>query len=187
MQPVSAFRGRVVPLPKTIEKLGLGDNLFNDWRFLADGRPNPDFVLNRPRAEGGSILLAGDNFGCGSSREHAPWALLGYGFRAIISTSFADIFRNNSLKNGLLPIVVDAGTLAELIEAAEADVSLEVGVDLASQTLELPDGRKVAFPVDEFSKQCLLEGGDQLSYIQQRIDSIIAFERSSLNPLNTLA
>lgn len=202
MQPVTAFRGKVVPLPindidtdqiiparflKTIEKLGLGDNLFNDWRFRTDGHPNPAFVLNQPRAKGGRILLAGDNFGCGSSREHAPWALLGYGFRAVISTSFADIFRNNSLKNGLLPIVVDQATLAELFDAANADESLELTVDLASQTLELPGGRAAAFPVDGFSKQCLLEGGDQLSYIQRRMDSIIAYERASPNVLSTLA
>ncbi len=201
MQAVTAFRGKVVPLPindidtdqiiparflKTIEKLGLGDNLFNDWRFRADGHPNPGFVLNQPRAEAGSILLAGDNFGCGSSREHAPWALLGYGFRAVISTSFADIFRNNSLKNGLLPIIVGQETLAELFDAANADESLEVTVDLASQTLELPSGRTVSFPVDGFSKQCLLEGGDQLSYIQQRMDSIIAYEQTSQNTVDTL-
>ena len=202
MRPVTAFRGKVIPLPvsdvdtdqiiparflKTIEKLGLGDNLFNDWRFRADGRPNPGFVLNQPRATGGSILLAGDNFGCGSSREHAPWALLGYGIRAVISTSFADIFRNNSLKNGLLPVIVDQATLDELFHAARADENLEVTIDLASQTLELPSRRQVSFPVDGFSKQCLLEGGDQLSYIQQRMASIRAYEQASPNALDTLA
>ena len=202
MRPVTAFRGKVIPLPvsdvdtdqiiparflKTIEKLGLGDNLFNDWRFRADGRPKPGFVLNQPRARGGSILLAGDNFGCGSSREHAPWALLGYGIRAVISTSFADIFRNNSLKNGLLPVIVDRATLDELFDAARADENLEVAIDLASQTLELPSGRQVSFPVDGFSKQCLLEGGDQLSYIQQRMASIHAYEQASPNALDTLA
>lgn len=202
MRPVTAFRGKVIPLPvsdvdtdqiiparflKTIEKLGLGDNLFNDWRFNADGRPNPGFVLNQPRASGGSILLAGDNFGCGSSREHAPWALLGYGIRAVISTSFADIFRNNSLKNGLLPVIVDQATLDELFDTARADENLEVAIDLASQALELPSGREVSFPVDGFSKQCLLEGGDQLSYIQQRMDSILAYEQASPNVLDTLA
>lgn len=202
MRPVTAFRGKVIPLPvsdvdtdqiiparflKTIEKLGLGDNLFNDWRFNADGRPNPGFVLNQPRARGGSILLAGDNFGCGSSREHAPWALLGYGIRAVISTSFADIFRNNSLKNGLLPVIVDQATLDELFDAARADAKLEVTIDLASQALDLPSGRQVSFPVDGFSKQCLLEGGDQLSYIQQRMDSILAYEQATPNALDTLA
>lgn len=202
MRPVTAFRGKIIPLPvsdvdtdqiiparflKTIEKLGLGDNLFNDWRFNADGRPKPGFVLNQPRASGGSILLAGDNFGCGSSREHAPWALLGFGIRAVISTSFADIFRNNSLKNGLLPVIVDQATLDELFDTARADENLEVAVDLASQALELPSGRQVSFPVDGFSKQCLLEGGDQLSYIQQRMDSILAYEQASPNALDTLA
>ena len=202
MQPVTSFSGKVVPLPvsdidtdqiiparflKTIEKLGLGENLFNDWRYLPGGSPNPDFVLNQSRAAGGTILLAGDNFGCGSSREHAPWALLGFGFRAVISTSFADIFRNNCLKNGLLPVAVDQATLAELFDAAESDHGLEVRVDLANQTLTMPNGRSVRFPVDEFSKQCLLEGGDQLSYIQQRMQAITAYEAKSPNALNTLA
>lgn len=202
MQPVTSFSGKVVPLPvsdidtdqiiparflKTIEKLGLGENLFNDWRYLPDGGPNPEFVLNQPRAAGGTILLAGDNFGCGSSREHAPWALLGFGFRAVVSTSFADIFRNNCLKNGLLPVAVDAATLAELFEAASSDEGLELTVDLASQTLTLPSGRGVSFPIDDFSKQCLLEGGDQLSYIQQRMPAITAYESQSAEALNTLA
>jgi len=202
MQPVTSFSGKVVPLPvsdidtdqiiparflKTIEKLGLGENLFNDWRYLPGGGPNPDFVLNQPRASGGTILLAGDNFGCGSSREHAPWALLGFGFRAVISTSFADIFRNNCLKNGLLPVAVDEATLAELFEAAESDAGLEVRIDLANQTLTLPGGRNLPFPVDDFSKQCLLEGGDQLSYIQQRMQAITAYETKSPNALSTLA
>ena len=201
MQPVTAFRGKVVPLRiddvdtdqiiparflKTIEKLGLGDNLFNDWRFLPDGSPNPEFVLNQPRAAGASILLAGDNFGCGSSREHAPWSLMGYGFRAVISTSFADIFRNNCLKNGLLPIIVDKETLDELFGAVEENEDLELGVDLARQSLELPGGRAVPFPVDSFSKQCLLEGGDQLSYIQQRMDAVVAYEGASATALDTL-
>lgn len=202
MQPVKAIRGKVVPLQvsdidtdqiiparflKTIEKLGLGHNLFNDWRYLADGSPNPEFVLNQPRASGGNILLAGDNFGCGSSREHAPWALLGYGFKAVISTSFADIFRNNCLKNGLLPIVVDQDTLEELFDQADQDESLEVMIDLQSQTLALPTGRTVSFPIDAFSRQCLLEGGDQLSYIQQRMDAIVGYESTSGNTLDTLA
>ena len=202
MQPVTAFRGKVVALPiddidtdqiiparflKTIEKLGLGANLFNDWRYLPDGGPNPDFALNQPSAAGASVLLAGDNFGCGSSREHAPWALLGFGFRAVVSTSFADIFRNNCLKNGLLPIVVDPATHAELMARAKADTDLKVAVDLARQTLSIPGGRSVAFAVDDFSRQCLLAGGDQLSYIQQRLDAIEAYERSSPNALDTLA
>ena len=202
MQPVTAFRGKVVPLRindidtdqiiparflKTIEKLGLGENLFNDWRYLPDGTPNPEFVLNQPRARGASILLAGDNFGCGSSREHAPWALLGFGLRAVISSSFADIFRNNCLKNGLLPIIVEADTHGELFEWTDVDPDFAVTVDLEAQTVELPDGRKASFPIDGFSKQCLLEGGDQLSYIQQRMDAITAYERASANALDTLA
>ena len=172
---------------KTIEKLGLGENLFNDWRYLPDGTPNPEFVLNQPRARGASILLAGDNFGCGSSREHAPWALLGFGLRAVISTSFADIFRNNCLKNGLLPIIVEADTHGELFERTDVDPDFAVTVDLEAQTVELPDGRKASFPIDGFSKQCLLEGGDQLSYIQQRMDAVTAYERASANALDTLA
>ena len=118
--------------------------LFADWRFGPDGAPRPEFVLNQPQSRGATVLLAGDNFGCGSSREHAPWALLAYGFRAVISTSFADIFRNNSLKNGLLPIVVDAATHRQLLAAVAADPAAEVEVDLAAQTLRLPDGRTVA-------------------------------------------
>lgn len=202
MQPVTTIRGKVVPLPindidtdqiiparflKTIEKLGLGDNLFNDWRYLPDGSPNPDFVLNQSRAAGASVLLAGDNFGCGSSREHAPWALLGFGFRAVISTSFADIFRGNCLKNGLLPIIVDEATHAELFDATSADADYSVEIDLQAQTLNLPSGRKASFPVDAFSRQCLLEGGDQLSYIQQRMSAITAYERDSPNAVNTIA
>lgn len=202
MQPVTTIRGKVVPLRindidtdqiiparflKTIEKLGLGDNLFNDWRYLPDGSPNPDFVLNQSRAAGASVLLAGDNFGCGSSREHAPWALLGFGFQAVISTSFADIFRNNCLKNGLLPIIVDEATHSELFDATSADADYSVEIDLEAQTLNLPSGRKASFPVDAFSKQCLLEGGDQLSYIQQRMAAITAYERESPNAVNTVA
>lgn len=202
MQPVTTIRGKVVPLRindidtdqiiparflKTIEKLGLGDNLFNDWRYLPDGSPNPDFVLNQSRAAGASVLLAGDNFGCGSSREHAPWALLGFGFQAVISTSFADIFRNNCLKNGLLPIIVDEAIHAELFDATSADADYSVEIDLEAQTLNLPSGRKASFPVDAFSKQCLLEGGDQLSYIQQRMAAITAYERESPNAVNTVA
>ena len=202
MQPVTTIRGKVVPLPindidtdqiiparflKTIEKLGLGDNLFNDWRYLPDGSPNPDFVLNQSRSAGASVLLAGDNFGCGSSREHAPWALLGFGFRAVISTSFADIFRNNCLKNGLLPIIVDEATHAELFDATSADADYSVEIDLQAQTLNLPSGRMASFPVDAFSRQCLLEGGDQLSYIQQRMTAITAYERDSPNAVNTIA
>ncbi len=162
---------------KTIDKQGLGKDLFHDWRYDADGSPKPDFILNRPGAQGAAILLAGDNFGCGSSREHAPWALLGYGFRAVISTSFADIFRNNSLKNGLLPIIVDDATHKELFSLQEKDPSVEVSVDLRRQVLRLPTGREVEFPIDEFSKKCLLAGVDQLGYLQQQETAVAAYER----------
>ena len=122
--------------------------LFADWRYNPDGTPKPDFILNQPAAEGAQILLAGDNFGCGSSREHAPWALTADGFRAVISTSFADIFRSNALKNGLLPIVVDPATHRSLLALVQADPSVELEVDLANATLRLPDGTTVPFPVD---------------------------------------
>ncbi len=168
---------------KTISKEGLGDQLFNDWRYEAGGTPKPDFVLNKPQSKGKQILLAGDNFGCGSSREHAPWALTQYGFRAVISTSFADIFKQNALKNSLLPIIVPRDVHAELF--AHPDWSL--AIDLAAQTLGLPGGRKVIFPVDSFSKHCLLEGIDELGYILQQEAGIQSFEATRVASLNTLA
>jgi 3-isopropylmalate/(R)-2-methylmalate dehydratase small subunit len=166
---------------KTISKVGLGDQLFCDWRYEADGTPKADFILNKPEAKACQILLAGDNFGCGSSREHAPWALTQYGFRAVISTSFADIFKGNSLKNSLLPIVVPPDVHAELLKNQDAPVK----VDLASQTLTLPSGRKVEFPVDGFPKHCLLEGIDELGYIQQQEPAIAAFEASHPAAIDT--
>ncbi len=162
---------------KTTDKAGLGANLFADWRYAADGSPVPGFVLNQPAAQGAAVLLAGDNFGCGSSREHAPWALTAFGFRAVISTSFADIFQGNSLKNGLVPVTVDAAIHASLISALAAAPGAEVTVDLASQTLALPGGEKVSFPIDGFSKTCLLEGVDELGYILTLSSEIAAFER----------
>ena len=168
---------------KTISKVGLGDQLFCDWRYDAEGKPKPDFVLNQPEAKACQVLLAGDNFGCGSSREHAPWALTQYGFRAVISTSFADIFKGNSLKNSLLPIVVPTDAHAELLKNTGAPVK----VDLASQTLTLPSGRAVEFPVDSFSKHCLLEGIDELGYIQQQEPAIAAFEASHPAGIDTRA
>jgi 3-isopropylmalate/(R)-2-methylmalate dehydratase small subunit len=150
---------------KATDKKGMGDHLFADWRYNPDGSPKPDFILNKPESQGCKILLAGDNFGCGSSREHAPWALTGFGFRAVISTSFADIFRSNSLKNGLLPIIVDAKNHQDLFDMLEEIPTAELSVDLASQTLSLPDGRKVTFPIDGFAKTCLLNGVDELGYI----------------------
>src|SRR5436853_4191050 len=167
------FESRLLPLPnnnidtdqiiparflKTTSKEGLDKQLFCDWRYDEQGSPKPDFILNQPRAQGAEVLLASDNFGCGSSREHAPWALTQFGFRAVISTSFADIFQQNSLKNSLLPIVVPADVHAELF-AAPADATVKI--DLAKQTLTTPSGRAVEFPVDSFSKHCLLEGVDE--------------------------
>jgi len=150
---------------KTTDKLGLGASLFADWRYDGTGAPRPDFPLNQPRASSAQVLLAGDNFGCGSSREHAPWALTGFGFRAVVSTSFADIFKNNALKNGLLPVAVDAKAHQSLVAQLAGSPDAQVTIDLASQTLRLPDGARVTFPVDAFSKTCLLEGVDELGYI----------------------
>ena len=161
---------------KVTDKTGLGSALFADWRYNPDGSPKPEFVLNTPKARGAQILVAGDNFGCGSSREHAPWALTGFGFRAVISTSFADIFRNNALKNGLLPIVVDRGVHAELMNAVAQSPQHELAVDLERQTLTLPSGRAVAFPIDSFSKTCLLNGTDELGYLLSFEREIAAFE-----------
>jgi len=161
---------------KATDKKGMGDNLFADWRYNADGSPKADFILNRPEVRGAQILLAGDNFGCGSSREHAPWALTGFGFRAVISTSFADIFRNNALKNGLLPIIVDAETHHILCDLTEEAPRAEIFVDLASQTVTLPGGQAVPFPIDPFSKTCLLNGVDELGYILGFEKKIAAFE-----------
>lgn len=171
---------------KTTTKEGLDKQLFFDWRYDAAGNPKPDFALNTPRAQGAKILLAGDNFGCGSSREHAPWALTQFGFRAVISTSFADIFKNNSLKNGLVPIVVPPDVHERLFKIAE-DPAATVHVDLASQTITLPDGSTVEFPVDAFAKHCLLEGIDELGYIQQHEAQIAAYEQQRIGTLNTLS
>src|SRR5512137_1824540 len=135
---------------KVTDKAGLGAALFSDWRYSADGSPKPDFVLNQPQAQGATVLLTGDNFGCGSSREHAPWALLGFGFRAVVATSFADIFHNNSLKNGLLPIQVSPQTHKALLAQLEADPEAHLVVDLDEQVLVLPDGQAVGFPIDSF-------------------------------------
>jgi 3-isopropylmalate/(R)-2-methylmalate dehydratase small subunit len=200
MKPFTNFESRVVPLPinnidtdqiiparflKTTSKQGLDRQLFNDWRYDAQGHPKPDFILNQPRGQNAQVLLAGDNFGCGSSREHAPWALTQFGFRAVISTSFADIFKQNSLKNSLLPIAVPAGVHAELFAALDTDPDATVKVDLAAQTLTTPNGRKVEFPVDSFSKHCLLEGVDELGYILAHEADIAAFESKRVGSVNT--
>jgi 3-isopropylmalate/(R)-2-methylmalate dehydratase small subunit len=172
---------------KTISKEGLDKQLFYDWRYDADGGPKPDFILNQPEWQGVQVLLAGDNFGCGSSREHAPWALTQWGFRAVISTSFADIFKGNALKNGLLPVIVSRDVHAELFEAVKKDRNAQVSIDLAAQMMTLPDGGKIEFPVDPFSKHCLLEGVDELGYILGQQTSIEAFESRRECTLNTLA
>jgi 3-isopropylmalate/(R)-2-methylmalate dehydratase small subunit len=202
MKPFTNFRSRLVPLAinnidtdqiiparflKTTSKEGLDRQLFCDWRYDAEGNPKPDFILNQPRAAGAQVLLAGDNFGCGSSREHAPWALTQFGFRAVISTSFADIFKGNALKNSLLPIVVPADAHKELFEAVAANADATVEVDLAAQTLTTPAGRRVPFPVDAFAKRCLLEGVDELGYILKRDGAIRAYEGSHPAPINTAA
>jgi 3-isopropylmalate/(R)-2-methylmalate dehydratase small subunit len=198
MNKFTSFESKMVLLPvdnidtdqiiparflKTISKDGLGDQLFYDWRYEADGSPKADFVLNQSEAKSRKILLAGDNFGCGSSREHAPWALTQYGFRAVISTSFADIFKQNSLKNGLLPVVVPHDVHAWLFANPESTVQ----VDLASQKITLGDGRTVEFPVDAFARHCLLEGVDELGYILQQEPAIAAFEAKRTGSVNTLA
>ena len=170
---------------KTTDKAGLGAALFCDWRYedevpnleaAGQARAKIGFVLNDSRYEGAQILIAGDNFGCGSSREHAPWALVGWGFRAIISTSFADIFRSNALKNSLLPVEVDAATHAELAQLTAAGEGVTLAIDLPSQSIQLPDGRSVGFPIDAFSKRCLMDGVDQLGYLLAHEDAIESYE-----------
>jgi len=188
MEPIRALRSRTVVLPAanidtdqiiparfltTTTRDGLGKHLFADWRYDAHGAPQSEFVLNRPAAHGCQILVAGRNFGCGSSREHAPWALLDYGFRAVISTQIADIFRSNSLKNGFLPVVVDAPTSDWLMGHPGADVS----IDLPTATLTLPSGAQVAFPLETFARYCLVNGIDELGFLLERQAQIEAFER----------
>ena len=192
MEKLTTIQGSIVSIPvndidtdqiiparflKVTDKEGLGKAAFCDWRYLEDGEsPNPDFILNNPAYQGASVLIAGDNFGCGSSREHAPWALMGAGFQAVVSTDFADIFRNNALKNGLLPIIVDADTQQQLFSLADEDPCATVSVDVEAQTLTLPDGRAVSFPLDGFSKYCLLNGVDQLGYLLALDEEVQAYE-----------
>jgi 3-isopropylmalate/(R)-2-methylmalate dehydratase small subunit len=166
---------------KATDKAGMGDHLFADWRYHPDGSPRADFILNQAHCQGAQVLLAGDNFGCGSSREHAPWALTGYGFRAVISTSFADIFCNNALKNGLLPVVVDPATHQTLCEMIEEVPQAEVTIDLRSQALTMPDGQVVTFPIDGFAKSCLLQGVDELGYLLSFEAQISAHEQAAAN------
>lgn len=192
MEPITTFTGTCVALPienidtdqiiparflKATDKQGMGDNLFADWRYDPQGQPNPDFPLNRPEVQGAQILVGGHNFGCGSSREHAPWALQGYGFKAVISTYFADIFRNNALKVGLLPVVVDHDTYYQLVSMVEEDPSTPVTIDLEAQQVRLPDGQAISFPIDSFAKYCLINGVDQLGFLQNQDAAIAAFEQ----------
>ena len=187
MEPITEIRSRTAVLPlddvdtdqiiparflRTTVREGLGENLFADWRYNSDGEKNASFVLNRPEAQGARILVAGRNFGCGSSREHAPWALLDYGFRAVISTEIADIFRNNSLKNGFLPVVVDAEIHGWLLE----NPGVELTLDVESRSLSLPDGRVTEFPLESFSRYCLLNGVDQLGFLLNHAGDISRFE-----------
>ena len=188
METIARIRSRTVVLPiedidtdqiiparflTTTGRKGLGKRLFADWRYDADGRERADFVLNGPESEGAAVLVGGNNFGCGSSREHAPWALVDFGFRAVISTEIADIFRSNSLKNGLIPVIVDAATHEWLIEHPGA----EVAIDLEGRSLELPDGRSVTFPIDGFSRYCLMNGIDELGFLLENESSIRAYEQ----------
>ena len=203
MEKLSHIQGTIVSIPvndidtdqiiparflKVTDKEGLGKAAFCDWRYLDDGEtPNPEFILNQSAYQGASVLIAGNNFGCGSSREHAPWALLGAGFKAVISTEFADIFRNNALKNGLLPIAVDADTQQQLFSLADEDPTTTVSVDVAAETLTLPDGRDVRFPLDGFSKYCLLNGVDQLGYLLALDDEVREFEARNPQRVATTA
>jgi 3-isopropylmalate/(R)-2-methylmalate dehydratase small subunit len=171
---------------KVIDKKGLGDNLFYDWRYNDKGAPIEGCILNRPEGRRAQILVTGDNFGCGSSREHAPWALAGYGFHAVISSSFADIFSSNALKNGILPVVVTPAVLDRLIAASTPLFEKKLTIDLAAQTLKLPNGRHIEFPIDAFSKSCLLEGVDSLGYLLQRQERISAFEEAHPPRVQTL-
>jgi 3-isopropylmalate/(R)-2-methylmalate dehydratase small subunit len=189
MQPIRKLTSRTVVMPSTnidtdqiiparflttTTREGLGKSLFADWRYDASGQPLPDFVLNRPESRGCAILVAGRNIGCGSSREHAPWALLDHGFRAVISTEIADIFRSNSLKNGLLPVVVDEGTHAWLL----ANPGAEVSIDLETRSLSLPSGQSVEFPLESFARYCLMNGVDELGYLLAQSERIAEYEKA---------
>ena len=193
MQPMKSVRSRTVVLPltnvdtdqiiparflTTTTKVGLGRQLFSDWRYRADGTPNPDFVLNRPEALGCEVLVAGRNFGCGSSREHAPWALVDYGIRAVISTEIADIFSGNALKNGLLPVTVDESTAAWLIAHPGASVT----IDLETARLQLPTGVSIEFPIEAFARHCLLHGIDELGYLRGKLPEIESYESIHAGP-----
>jgi 3-isopropylmalate/(R)-2-methylmalate dehydratase small subunit len=187
MEPIKTIRSRTAVLPlanidtdqiiparflRATTREGFGKHLFSEWRYDADGNPRPDFVLNKPEAQGCSILVAGRNFGCGSSREHAPWALTDFGINAVISTEFADIFRNNSLKNGLVPVLVDDATAQWLLE----NPGIELTIDLETSTLSMPNGKSVKFPLEPFARYCLMNGVDELGFLLSRNAEISAYE-----------
>ena len=172
--------GQIIPARflKTTDRLGLGANLFADWRYDASGAPRPEFVLNRPEATSAQLLVAGKNFGCGSSREHAPWALLGYGFRAVVSSEFADIFRNNALGNGLLPVALPESVVERISSLIAREPTASFTIDLETQTFSLPSGERFDFTVDPFARHCMLEGVDQLGYLAKKEVEIAAYERT---------
>lgn len=189
MEPIRKISSRTVVLPysdidtdqiiparflTTTSKTGLGQHAFSNWRYNADGSLKADFILNQPAAQGCQILVAGNNFGCGSSREHAPWALLDCGFKAVISTEIADIFRNNSLKNGLLPLVIDKDTHAWLMNNPGADVE----INLETNSLSLPGGKAVSFAIEGFARYCLLNGVDELGFLLNQLDTIKQYEQA---------
>jgi 3-isopropylmalate/(R)-2-methylmalate dehydratase small subunit len=191
VEPIRTITSKIIPLLvndvdtdqiiparylKVTDKAGLAEGLFSNWRYLPDGKINPDFALNKPEYRGASILLAGDNFGCGSSREHAPWALVAGGIRAVISTSFADIFRSNALKNGVLPVVVDETTHKNLADLVEEAPSAAITINLERQKVLLPGGVEASFQVDGFSKSCLMQGKDELDYLVEYLPQIQAYE-----------
>ena len=192
MQPFTKHKGLVAPMDrvnvdtdqivpkqflKALTREGFGKTLFYDWRYLAGERPNPEFVLNQPRYQGASILVARTNFGCGSSREHAPWALLDYGFRALLAPSFADIFYNNCFKNGILPVTLSEAEIDEIFGRTGAEVGYELTVDLEAQTVSDESGLRLSFTVDPFRRECLLNGWDDIGLTLQHEDQIAAYER----------
>jgi 3-isopropylmalate/(R)-2-methylmalate dehydratase small subunit len=194
METITSFSSKCVPLLqnnidtdqiipsrylKAIDKESVFEGLFADWRYKPDGSTNPDFILNQPEYQNAQVILAGDNFGCGSSREHAPWAILGWGIKAVISTSFGDIFKNNSLKNGLLPIEVNEETHQSLIDMVEESPFLEIRIDLESQSVTLPGGDTFDFEINPFAKNCLLSGKDQLEYILSFEKQISQYEKEN--------
>ncbi|HEY80281.1 MAG TPA: 3-isopropylmalate dehydratase small subunit [Caldilineae bacterium] len=159
-----------------VTKTGMGQGLFAAWRYLPDGSPNPDFALNRPEYAGAQILLSGKNFGSGSSREHAVWALTDFGFRAVIAPSFADIFHNNALKNGLLPVTLPEDVVSMLMDLVDEDPATRIRIDLPAQTVTLPDGQQLIFDIDPYRKLCLIQGLDDLGYLLANLDAIQAYE-----------